>query len=272
MRLGRASLYFTAALFCAALALFPKANFPVLSAQQFNQDVAVASGATYVSLRAINAALSMAQEVEVGASLGVSGNLQPLKWLEPVDDTVERVSELVFYVAVLSGVIALALAPVSTVGFVLLAMFFVWRGGCAALGRGGPTVLNHGAGGCGRVGLILALGLPVAFALGALAGELLTRQISVEANMQLSLVADQARSLIGEPGTLEEDRSLRETMSAYLGAAELFWSEADALLAASLKLVGIFLLRMVILPLVLLFAILQILGRARRSVAHVRDD
>jgi long-subunit fatty acid transport protein len=106
-------------------------------AERVNRDVALASTAVYVSLRAINAALSVAQEIELGGSLGVSASAQPMKVLEPVDDTVERVAAVVFGVAVLSGLLSVALAPVATLG-----------AGLALVGLAG-LALGAGAGAAG---------------------------------------------------------------------------------------------------------------------------
>ena len=81
-------------------------------AQAFAEQTATASAATYLSLRVVNAFLSTAQEIELGGTLVVSGTTQPLKWLEPVDDTIERIAGVVFGVMVATGVLAVALGPV----------------------------------------------------------------------------------------------------------------------------------------------------------------
>ena len=144
-----------AGLACLALALLPQANPLVRWAEARNAEVAVAATGAYISLRAINATLSMAGEVEVGASIGVGGSINPLRWLEPVDDTVERVSALVFAVAALSGLLSLALAPLSAIGFGLLALGLLGREAC----RTGPGArapgLHRAVAGCGTLGLTL---------------------------------------------------------------------------------------------------------------------
>lgn len=68
----------------------------------------------------MNAFLSTAQEVEIGGSLGVSANIQPLKTLEPIDDTIERITSLIFTTMVFTGLLAVALGPVSAVGAALI--------------------------------------------------------------------------------------------------------------------------------------------------------
>jgi hypothetical protein len=255
-RAGRSGLALALAALCLWLALLPAQSPLVAASERFNRDVAVASAATYVSLRAINAALSAVQEVEVGGSFGVSGNFQPLKWLEPVDDTVEQVSRLIFLVALLNGVLSLSVGPVSAIGFALLAAALLARCGCEASGRA-PPLLRRGMAGCGGLGLALAVGLPLAVALGSWAGDWLTAARWAEANAALEQIAAEARALIGEAGS--EERGWRETIGAYLGAGGLFWDRSDELLRASLTLSGVYFLRMVVLPAVIFLACLRLM-------------
>ncbi|NIZ08186.1 hypothetical protein [Pseudooceanicola sp. HF7] len=251
------------ALLCGFLALTPRANPLVTTAEKYQQEIAVASGATYISLRAINAALSFAQDVEVGGSMGLSANVQPFKWLEPIDDTVERISAAIFAVAVLTGVLSMSLAPVASVGFVLLAVALLTRCGCdMAVGwqRTAPGLRRFG-GSCGMLGFAFAIGLPFAYALGVWGGDILTASAAAEANAVLDHIADNARLLIGlDDGGLDE-RGWRESIEAYRNAAGDLWEQADEMLSASLTLVGIFVLRMVVLPMVLLLALVSITRR-----------
>jgi hypothetical protein len=198
----------------------------------------------------------------------ITGNLKPLKWLEPVDDTVERVAGVIFGVAVLTGVLSISMGPVSAVGFLLVAIGLLGRCGCDALFRRGsalPARLARGLKGCNALGLGIAVGLPVSFALGAWVGDALTHSTWVEADATLGRIAAEARTLIGEPGSGGGDPGWRETLTAYLGAAGTFWNEADELLQASLTLVGVFVLRTVILPVLVLLALWKIL----RSLTEV---
>ena len=262
MRSARNSLLSVVlAVLCLGLAVTPERNPMIRQAEAYQGEIAVAAGATYVSLRAINAFLSAAQEVQVGGSLVVEGSVQPLKWLEPVDDTVERVSAAIFAVAVLTGVLKISLAPVASVGFALLALALLTRGGCeAATGwHRAPGALRRLGGVCGGLGFAFAIGLPLAFVGGVWGGDMLTADAAREANATLSMIAGEARKLVAL-----DDQSWRESWEAYRGAARFFWDHADDLLTASLSLVGVFLLRMVVLPMVLLLALW---AAARRVVA-----
>ncbi|TRD22798.1 hypothetical protein [Palleronia caenipelagi] len=83
--------------------------------------ISIGASATYVTLRTLNAFLSSAQEVEVGVSVVGQGSAQPLKVLEPIDDTIERIAGVVFAVMLVSGVLAVAMGPLAAVGFALVA-------------------------------------------------------------------------------------------------------------------------------------------------------
>ncbi len=269
MRRGAtAVLALLAAVLCLGLAVAPRLNPLIEKAETFQRFIAVASGATYISLRAINAALSFAQEVEVGGSVVVSGSVQPLKWLEPVDDTVERVSGMIFGVAVLTGVLSMSMAPAAAVGFVLLALSLVGRCTCeVAPGgwRATPAGVRRVFSGCGSLGFALAVALPLAFVLGLWSGELLTRDAWDTAFATLDRIGGQAKLLIGVDGAGAQDRGWLDTIDAYRAAAGVFWGAADELLDASLQLTGIFLLRMVVLPVLLLIAVLR---ATRQMFAH----
>ena len=251
----RAVLVPLLALVCALFILAPSANPLVRWAEGRNAEVALAATGVYVSLRAINASLSMAGEVEVGASIGVGGSINPLRWLEPVDDTVERVSSLVFAVAAVSGLLTLALEPLSAIGFGLLALGLAGQAGCR-YGRAGPGVARA-ASGCTLLGAGLALLLPAVILAGAFLGEVMTRSEFSEAQATIGLVRDEAAALVGDAGD-----GWRERYNRLAEAAGFFWDNADDLLRASITLCGIFVLRLVVLPAALLWAALAILRRA----------
>lgn len=91
-RLPRKLLIALAVIALLVITVFPRANPLTSAAVAQARAVATASAGTYVGLRTLNALLSSAQEVEVGGSLIVQGTVKPLKALEPVDDTVERIA------------------------------------------------------------------------------------------------------------------------------------------------------------------------------------
>jgi hypothetical protein len=244
------------------LAFNPRANPIVGHSQAHLKDVAVASLATYGSLRVLNAALSMAEEVEVGGAFFVSGSFQPLRWLEPIDDTVERVASIVFGLAVVASVLSFSMVPVAAVGLLLLAMALFGRLSCElAVGWNAvPERLRRLCGGAGALGFVLALGLPLAFMIGFAGGERLTRDEWREAQATISGIAEPSTVLVDE-SVEEEDPALWASPKGWRDAAAGIWKSADALFSASVTLAGIALLRLVVMP-VLAFALLFWLARA----------
>jgi len=91
------------------------------SAEEYAREITISSAVTYASLRGINAAISFAEEVEIGGSvIAVSGSAHPFKFLEPLDDAVERVASAIFLVGVASGVLTVILPILGSVAFVFM--------------------------------------------------------------------------------------------------------------------------------------------------------
>ena len=247
---------------------------PALSpAVEAAEDVAAVTAGVYVSLRAINAALSAAQEVEVGASIGAQASLQPLKVLEPVDDTVERVADVVFAVAAGAALATVGLQPVAAIGLIVLGVGLVGYG--FASGSAARASLR-----AVRLGAALGLVLPLVFAGGVWLGEVATQAQWDAAMGELDAVAGEARVLIGagEGDLLEAaDGSdgmiasflaavtgARDSVQGYVEAAAVFTREADTLFSATLTIIGVFVLRVLVLPVLLLWSVMVLV---RRSVA-----
>nr|WP_255599298.1 hypothetical protein [Hasllibacter sp. MH4015] len=248
------------------------------------EEIALVTAGVYVSLRAINAALSAAQEVEIGASIGAQASLQPLKVLEPVDDTVERVADVVFAVAAGAALATVGLEPVAALGLVVLGVGLLGLGGAGATGRENAAAASLRA---VRLGAALGLVLPLVFAGGVWLGERATAPQWEAATAELDAVANEARILIrdGEQDLVAEDaeadglfsgfltglsdvvgevQDAGAAVSNYVAAVEVFMTQADALFRATLTIIGIFVLRTLVLPAVLLWSVMALL---RRSVA-----
>ncbi len=235
------------------------------------EEIAVVTAGVYVSLRAINAALSAAQEVEVGASIGAQASLQPLKVLEPVDDTVERVADVVFAVAAGAAIAIVGLQPVAAIGLIVLGVGLVGYG--FAKGSAARASLR-----AVRLGAALGLVLPLVFAGGVWLGEVATQAQWDEAMAALDAVAGEARVLIGAgeeellesadgsegmiSGFLSAISGARNSVAGYVEAAAVFTREADTLFSATLTIIGIFVLRVLVLPVLLLWSVMVLLRRS----------
>jgi len=226
----------------------------------------------------INAALSAAQEIEVGASVGAQANVQPLKVLEPVDDTVERVADVVFAVAIGAAVATVGLTPIAVLGAAVLGMGALLMAGCLIW----PTIpdgFRDLARRAVRLGGAVALVLPLVVVLGLELGERMTASVAAEASAVLNGVAEEAQVLIGQdepdPEVVAEETggtffgrffesvsTAGETVSAYTQAAAVFRTEATALFEAMLILIGVFVLRSLVLPILLFWGALALLRRS----------
>jgi hypothetical protein len=242
------------------------------------EQVAVTTGGVYVSLRVINAALSTAQEIEIGASVGAQASAQPLKVLEPVDDTVERVADVVFAVAAGAAVAAVGLAPVAALGAMVLAAGLLGMALCHAV-PGLPGALRRMVERAARLGAAIAVVLPLVIGLGLDVGARMTAPVAAEAEAVLAGITSEAQLLIGgavAPDETEEAEAAegvfgglanlvseaRASVRDYRDAAAVFLSEADALFAATMTLIGVFVLQTLVLPALLFWGAISILRRS----------
>lgn len=269
--LRRTALAVTGA-FALLMALLQVA-FPSEQGAAAAREVAKSATVVYVSLRAVNAALSISQEIEVGASVGASASAQPLKVLEPVDDTIERIAGVVFVIAAASWVLSVAFQPVSVVGFAVLG------GGLIALSLGARWPgLAGPARWATRFGLMLAVLLPLVYAGGIRFGHFATGGLQAEATAQLDAVAGEARRLIGRgedgsappaeaeggwfSGLWDGFGKVGDQVSRFSNAADYYWDNADDVLDAAFVLIAVFVLRLLVMPLVLLILLWRLLGSA----------
>ncbi|NNE51917.1 MAG: hypothetical protein HKN30_05890 [Sulfitobacter sp.] len=224
---------------CVALSLFVarSSEDPLTrTAQAYAADIASKSAGTYVTLRTLNAVLSTAQELEVGMSFIASGTAQPLKVLEPVDDTVERIAGLVFGIMVATGVLAVALGPVSALGLALLA---------AALALAAVFPQRRLSRQLGWYGGFFGLALPVSLALATPLASTLTEATY---SRNLAVVSEITQQVSGGDVIAEADLSLND----YRRIAGNVWSRADELIGAMVAIVGVYVFRIFILPMLLI--------------------
>lgn len=228
------------ALLCvAALAAAGLRDNPLVAAAQgYARGVATTAAASYVTLRTLNAFLSTAQEIEVGLSFIASGSARPLKVLEPIDDTVERIAGLVFGVMVVTGVIAVALGPVSAIGLALLATALaLW----AISGRGHTGLPRRLAWYGGFLGLALPLAL--------VASEPLALTLTEGTYQRNIALVEEITARVGGSAALGEEEP---GLSEYRQLANNLWSRADDLIGALLAVLGVQVFRIFILPLMLI--------------------
>ncbi|MXQ09424.1 hypothetical protein GQ651_16375 [Alphaproteobacteria bacterium GH1-50] len=222
----------------------------------------------YAGLRSLNAFLSTAQEVEVGGSLVVQGSVQPLKTLEPIDDTVERVAAVVLTLSVASGLLALGFGPLSVIGFAVMLAG-------VGLRQTSPDLARR----CLATGALVALILPASFAVSGVAGDAMTRAVWAEN----TAILDRIRGEVGEDGPvgaapaaaggtgfwswLTGDDTATEaargetlgTVARYREVASVLWSESGALLESYVSILAVWLLKLVVLPLTLILVAVRLI-------------
>lgn len=241
-----------AALAALALLLSVFAWNPLSSAATVEARRVVASTvAVYATLRTLNVFLSAAQEVEVGGSLVVSGSVQPLKTLEPIDDTVEHVASIVLTVSILAGLLALGFAPLSVVGFALvLGGLAVWRAGPAVARR---LIIT---------GSVVAIAVPGVFVFSGVIGDLMTRQVWEENRAILAEISVEVEaSPVVSEGAPETRGAIRDAMGAigdFAAAATVLVEKSDDLFRSYIAILAIYFLKIVFLPAVLLWIVWRV--------------
>jgi hypothetical protein len=263
------SLALLAGMVAALLAAWSYRDNPMTrGAQDYAESIAATSAATYVTLRTLNALLSTAQEVEVGGSFFVSGNAQPFKWLEPIDDTVERVAGVIFAIMIATGVLAVALGPLGAAGYSMIAVaLLVWLLGrlfdsrplAAALGR---WLAWYGA--------FLALAVPLAFVVAAAVADRLTdaawdRHSATVAEITADIENEAPVDGSGPAGAV--GGSLRK-IEQYQELATNVWSRADELIQGLVGLLAVYIFKLFVLPLMILgafFVVARSLARSRAA-------
>ncbi|MEO0485756.1 MAG: hypothetical protein AAF092_07580 [Pseudomonadota bacterium] len=221
--------------------------------------VALAAGGVYVSLRTLNAVLSTAQEVEVQAAVGVGGSAQPLKALEPIDDTIERIAGVVFWIMLAAVALSVSTGPLAALGAGLAAVGLTLH--LYAPGRMSAQAVRWGG--------MFALGLPLVVALAAPIGGALTTGVREDSLAQITAItstlpspeeaipaptdaaaegffagmAEGMRSLTGAAG------AMIERIGDYTAIAAAIFDNADVLIGAYLNLLAVMLFQVLILPL-----------------------
>lgn len=184
----------------------------IAGAKDYSQEIAKSSAATYLSLRLINAAISFAEEVEVGGSIiAVSGSAHPFKVLEPIDDAVERLSAAIFLVGTLSGIMTVVLPLLGGVALVLFGASLAALAGLSLIGLGFPGqhfVLNlfRGTARLGGLGFLIV----IAFSVSSWFADGISNRAWGQYQLTLTKIAEQIPSLSQEDISMPEAKQENE--------------------------------------------------------------
>lgn len=153
------------------------------TAAGFSREVTLGSGALYGTLRVANSLMSVAKDADVTGGVGVASvTASPGQLLQPVTNTIDRMADLLFYLAIASGVLSLVLVPVAKVASAVLA---VGAGLIAILlftARPVPSVLDRLSRSAAAIGLLGAVLLPASYSLAFHAGNAITEEAWSEAS------------------------------------------------------------------------------------------
>lgn len=218
----------------------------------YAQQVATTSAATYVTLRTLNAVLSTVQEAAFTGSVVVAeATVQPLKALEPIDDTIERISNVVFAIMLAAGVLSVAMGPVSAVGSGMIALACVIWLADLAIGRRDPIIAFSRR--LAWYGAFLGLGLPLSFLLSATVADRLTQSVwdqheAVIETVMADVGAAQVGPIDDTEGWLTWLRELSNDVDRYYTVADNALSHADELIGSFIALLSVYVFKLFLLP------------------------
>lgn len=227
-------------------------------AQAYTQDIATTAGVTYASLRGINAAISFVEEIEVGASVVVSGSINPFKFLEPLDDAVERLSSVIFFVAGAAAILSVLLATIGQASFVLIgasvslsALMKLAR--ASAFSQPVERLLSR----MFQLGLMGVL-IVLAFAISSVIGERMSDQSWDRYNAILDTAGAAGDTLETTGGGLTETA---DSIEKAREVVMMLVANSDELIRAIIGVFASYMFKTLVLPVLLAFSLMWVLRR-----------
>lgn len=218
----------------------------------YAQQVATTSAATYVTLRTLNAVLSTVQEAAFTGSVVVAeATVQPLKALEPIDDTIERISDVVFAIMLAAGVLSVAMGPVSAIGAGMIALACtIWLADLV-IGRRDPIIALSRR--LAWYGAFLGVGLPLAFLISAGLADHLTAAVwdkhtQIIETIMADVGAGDVTPMSDSDSWLAWLRELSNDVDRYYTVAENALNKADALIGSFVAILSVYVFKIFLLP------------------------
>ncbi|MBO3761174.1 hypothetical protein [Ciceribacter sp. L1K22] len=264
-------------------------------AARFSREVMIGSGALYGTLRIANSLMSVARDADITGGVGVASvTASPGQLLQPVINTIERMVDLLFYLAIVSGILSLVLVPVAKVAAAGLAVFALI---CAVLTysvRRVPPLLDRLARSFAILGLLGAVLLPASYTIAFYAGDAITddawtsaTQVFHRMNMdgEVAAIEQQVDELAKDPpadadplaergvfdrlgsafsGTLQAASDMSESVATNAQVINDGVALASDLFNASIGIAVAYLVKLLILPILILSAFLYLLRTALR--------
>ncbi|TCQ09861.1 hypothetical protein C8J34_102262 [Rhizobium sp. PP-F2F-G36] len=144
-------------------------------AAQYNRDVTIGSTALYGTLRVMNSVMSVAKDADVTGGVGVASvTASPGQLLQPVTNTIDRMADLLFWLAIVSGVLSTLFLPVAKVAAIGLAGVSLLRAGVSLTRRRLPRSAERLMHAVLTLCLLGAVVLPLSYAVAFHAGARMT--------------------------------------------------------------------------------------------------
>lgn len=265
-------------------------------AAQFSRDVMVGSGALYGTLRVANSVMSVARDADISGGVGVASvTASPGQLLQPVINTIERLVDLLFGLAIVSGILSLVLVPVAKVASVGLGACALFCAGLTLTARRVPPLLDRLTRSVMVLGILGAVLLPASYTIAFYAGDAITDRAWTNATEVFDrmkgqqdvsgadgAVAGAAETLsptdrvtpandgmfdrLGSAfsGTLQAASDMAETAAANAQVIQDGVAISADLFSASIGIATAYLVKLLVLPLLILAAFLCLLRSATR--------
>jgi hypothetical protein len=265
-------------------------------AAQFSRDVMVGSGALYGTLRVANSVMSVARDADISGGVGVASvTASPGQLLQPVINTIERLVDLLFGLAIVSGILSLVLVPVAKVASVGLGACALFCAGLTLTARRVPPLLDRLTRSVMVLGILGAVLLPASYTIAFYAGDAITDRAWTNATEVFDrmkgqqdvsgadgAVAGAAETLsptdrvtpaddgmfdrMGSAfsGTLQAASDMAETAAANAQVIQDGVAISADLFSASIGIATAYLVKLLVLPLLILAAFLYLLRSATR--------
>ncbi|MFW5680851.1 MAG: hypothetical protein ACOC3D_11340, partial [Pseudomonadota bacterium] len=135
------------------------------TAARYSQEAALAAVAIYATLRSTSAVLAIARDADVGVSFPVEATFSPGQTLTPMTQTIERFADIMFVVALWSGLLAVLLGPTASVGALAAGLSILALAFLARRRRTAARPIRRALRSAIALGLLFALLLPLAYSL-----------------------------------------------------------------------------------------------------------
>ena len=264
-------------------------------AARFSHDVMIGSGALYGTLRIANSVMSIARDADVSGGVGVASvTASPGQLLQPVINTIERMVDLLFYLAIVSGILSVVLVPLAKVAAAGLAIFALLCAAMTVSMQRVPKLIDRLARSFLVLGLLGAILLPASYTVAFYAGDVITEEAwtnatdvfeRMQGNSALAQVEQQVGALkenlpsvdqqaedgqifsrLGSAfsGTLQSASDMAATVAANVAVINDGVAISSDLFNASIGIAVAYLVKLLVLPVLILAAFLYMLRSVMR--------